>query len=554
MRLPAIRNRSRYSPLIVLLAVYSLLLIFFPLKMQAIESYNYAAGAEGIYSLASTFQSSQPDIKLPDFSRYHPNHPILHALAGFIFDRTKIPTLTIFKAVNFLSSLVALAIFYLLCLKLWERRGRVGKAALVAATAATSVMAASHAFWMAALSGEVHLAALACFLGAVYFLVCYLSVGEKHGDKYLIWAAVCAAVALALHLVVAFVLPMAIAVLWEQRWRKQWKLYLVAGLIIALVAGLIYGVLLIYVLGIDSFRQYYGTIFVYKFLRHVRYEGLEWYWIFIKSWAHVIIYGFSSWGAILQVLFAGLYLAGFAAILKSTLMKPIKMLLVLWPACYLGMHLLFNTRADGINYWHFALPGTFIAVGYAFHALHRRGLLRLLIYATPAAVFAANFSGAVFPNTSLKEKDYLYIQDPARMLKESGRAIQVLPDHKVAVLTKDPVLTFPEIYRLASEFGFRNQELFIFCCGKTGYVEPLRNWIATHNSFFLVVDEHTAEIGQMLTDAHKKFIVLQEVSGEIQHNWLAASIYFQRPADYRIFKNIRIFLIDPGLTEKAIPR
>lgn len=552
MLLPATGHRSRYWPLMAILAAYALLLIFFPLRMQAIESYNYAAGAEGIYSLASTFQSSQPDVPLPDFSRYHPNHPLLHAAAGFIFDRVKIPALTFFKVINFLSSLISLAIFYLLCLKLWEWRGRIGKAALVAATAATMVMAVSHAFWMAALSGEVHLAALACFLGAVYFLVCYLSTEGKRGNRYLICAAVCASVALALHMIVVFVLPMAIAVFFARRWREEWRLYLIAGAIIVAVAGIVYGVLLVYVLGIDSVRRYYGTLFIYKFLRHLRYEGLEWFWVFVKSWVHVIIYSFSAWGGLLGVFFAGLYLTGLAKLSRSALIKPIKLLLLFWPASYVAMHLLLSSRADSINYWHFALPGTFLAVGYTFQALYRRGLFRLLIYVTPAAVFAANFSGAVFPNAVLKEKDYLYIEDPVQLMHKAGDPARLLPDHKVAVLTKDPVLTFPEIYRLASEFGFRNQDIFIYCCGKTGYVEPLRNWLATHDSFLLVVDEHTAEIGQMLTDAHKKFMVLQETSGEIRPEWLPASIYFVRPPDYRIFKKIRIFFVDPGLPEKVI--
>jgi Protein of unknown function (DUF2723) len=553
MRLPEIHNRSRYLPLIVLLVLYALLLSFFPLRMQAIESYNYAAGAEGIYSLASTFQPSQPEIKLPDFSRYHPNHPILHAVAGFFFDRMHIPALTTFKVINFVSSLISLAVFYLLCLKLWERRGRIGKAALVAATAATAVMAVSHAFWMAALSGEVHLAALVCLLGAVYFLICYLSISDRRGDKYLIWAAICAGVALTLHLAVVFVLPMAVAVLWEQRRRTQWKLYVLAGTIIVLAGGVFYGVLLIHILGIDSFRQYFGTILVYKFLRHMRYEGLEWYWTFIKSGAHVLVFSFAAWGSLVQVLFAGLYISGFIALLKSSLKKPIRILFILWPVSYVVTQWVLGSRADGINYWHFAVPGVFIAAGYAFLALYRRGLLRLLIYATPVAIFAVNFSQAIFPNTSLKEKDYLFVQDPVRMLKEARSTVQISPGHKVAILTKDPVLTFPEIYRLASEFGFRNQDLFIYCCRKTNYVEPLKKWIAAHDSFLLIVDEHTDEIGQMLRDAQKKFTVIQEISGEIQHNWLPASVYFVRPRDYRIGKNIRVFFVDPSLAVGNFP-
>jgi hypothetical protein len=536
-----------YYPLIGILLLYSLLLAVFPLKLQTIESYAYASAAEGFYDLSTTFQSAQPDLKLPDFSRYHPNHPLMHWIAGGLSAKTRIPALVIFKTVNFISALASLVFFYLLCLRLWSGgRGPV-KSGILAAALATTIMGVSHGFWMVALSGEVQPPALAFLLAAIYFLACYLLNEKQTRGKYLLISASLLSVAFAFHLAVFFVLPTALAVFFDPVRRKEWRLYLGAALIVLCGLILFYVILPVVILNVDSIRQYFSTILIYRFLNYIRYTGVEWYTTFLKTWAHVIAYGFLPYSFAVQLVYCGLFAFGFRAMLKSSLRKSVKALLVIWPASYVALQILSNGRADGINYWHFATPAFFIMTGYAFLGLFRRPLLRLLPVAAAVLLLALNLKGAVLPNSSLKSRDFLYVEDPLRLLEAAGLADKAGIRTPLAFLVKEPVYSFPEIYRIGSEFGYRDERIFIACCGNKTYLDELKTWMRKHPVFSLVVDEWSVEAARLLTSENRKFRVLTEVSGEMRENWFPSSLYFERRDESRIFKRVRIFFVDDSL-------
>jgi len=82
------RCAQNHWPFLFLLATYTLVLVSFPLSIQAMESYAYAASAEGYYNLANTFAIAAEGARIPDFSQYHPNHPLPHLIASVLYRST----------------------------------------------------------------------------------------------------------------------------------------------------------------------------------------------------------------------------------------------------------------------------------------------------------------------------------------------------------------------------------------------------------------------------------------------------------------------------------
>src|SRR5687767_10276803 len=101
--LPLIRD---HKWILLILFVAAALFVAFPLQLQSMEAYSYAASIEKYYNIATTFALTQGEY-LPDFGRYHPNHPLGHVLAGLAYDWLKIPALDWMRFTNIVSTLAA---------------------------------------------------------------------------------------------------------------------------------------------------------------------------------------------------------------------------------------------------------------------------------------------------------------------------------------------------------------------------------------------------------------------------------------------------------------
>jgi hypothetical protein len=253
--------------LLLLLVSFVALAQAFPLRVQAVEPYTYAAGVDGYYNVATTFATAQPDKKLPNFSRYHPNHPLLHFSAGYLHDLTGIGGMELFKAFNLIAALCSLVLIYLLVMQLGLKR----ETALFTTLAAIFM----YAFWVGALSAEVHLPAVALQLLSARYLVKYLqSTAAAHRNLRV--ATLFFALATAVHLATCFWGLAFAAALLSHKVQNRWRIWAECALIYTLIILFVYGLLLVKILEIESFDLYKATMLIYSHLLHVRYSGLEW--------------------------------------------------------------------------------------------------------------------------------------------------------------------------------------------------------------------------------------------------------------------------------------
>jgi hypothetical protein len=145
-----------------LLGVFVVLLCVVWVDVHSWESYLYAASAEGFVQLAQLF--AEPGGRaLPDISRFHPYHPLFHAVGAALFTVFGKPfgisALTLTVAINKVAAVVVLVVGF----RLLRRTGLSASASLVA----LGFVASTKAFLFGAFSAEAHMVSLAFLLAVV---------------------------------------------------------------------------------------------------------------------------------------------------------------------------------------------------------------------------------------------------------------------------------------------------------------------------------------------------------------------------------------------------
>ena len=115
------------------------------------ESYLYAGGIEGFIDVSKLYNVFVPEIRMPDFSRYHPNHPLPHLLTfalwrAFRFMGFPIPAVEILTVINFVASAIAVFLVFRIALIVTANHSTAFFFALLAGF--------SPVFWFSAVSAE----------------------------------------------------------------------------------------------------------------------------------------------------------------------------------------------------------------------------------------------------------------------------------------------------------------------------------------------------------------------------------------------------------------
>lgn len=510
------------APLYFVLAVFAALLIAFPLKVQPMEPYAYAAAAEGYYNLTTTFALYTPTLVLPDISRYHPNHPLPHFIAALLHSKTGIGALAVFKVLNFSGALIFIIFFYLSALRLTRNQ-----AAIIGATLA---LVFSYAFWGAALSGEMQLFGLALMMAAIFFLVRYLDEIERQ-PRFLFIAAGLYIFAGAFHLFTfILIIPAGVALLVHSRKATDLKLYaIVLGVIIAGYA-FFYGLALSLVLEIHSLADYLRTLFIYNQILLKSYTSQDWWPLLTKSLFRAWVYADGAWGFFPKCALLVLILVGYWRIVKSQLGMPVKILLLGWPAFQVLLQIAVSGRPEGLNFWLFLFPTFYLGLAMAMEWLHEIMHIGFVALLLPSLLFAVNFSAVIFPNSRLESRQALYIKAPD------------LPKQTpVAFVINEPVLSYGEMWKMGSVYGFRNQKIFLPCCGEQGVREKLVTWAMAQPTFLIISDFSDDLIGRELAKQKISFTVLQNDVGEITPVWIPSSLYVDNPRGLKYSKNLRVY-------------
>ena len=509
----------------MILFVYALVLLLFPLQMHMMEAYAYAAAAEGYYNLSQTFALLAQGKTLPDISLYHPNHPLAHLVPGFLHRALHWDVMTVFQVRNGISALVFTCFFYLTAARLVSQRSAV--------IYATLLVIFTNAFWLAAISGETQIPALALVMATTYFLVRYFEINGGGRPVFLVAAACVYIAAGACHMAtVMFSLPAGLSVLVYSRARSRWMLYLLV--VSGIIAGfaIFYGLLFIHFLKIDSVDMYLRTLFIYYPLLVKQYTSPEWWLATGKAFLVSVSASESVWGAASWLGAIGVIVLGYGALWRAQANRAVKFLLVAWPLTQMIIQVIVNGRPDGTNFWLFLLPPFYLVAAFGFRQLRilLGGQLALPFIVT--AVVLGNFLAFVLPNASLARHEFVYLDKHA----------QYSENPPLAMIVTEPVLTYPELWWAGSRYGLKQQKVFFPCCGEKEVGEHIDSWAAGQRKFLLLSDEVSGGFARAFVARTKlRCNVLQETKGEIRSALIPVTVAVDYPPSGRVQKSLTLY-------------
>lgn len=508
-----------HRALLIMLASAAACYTYFPLQLQSMEAYSYAAAIEKYYDLSATFALAQGEY-LPDFGRYHPNHPLGHAIAGLVFDWLKIPALAWLRFTNITSTLAAAVFIYMIALHL-----RYSKSI---ATLAVGLFLGTFSTLMVVFSGEWHMVSLALSLAATREIFLYVPSGEKrrlHRGAAFLCVAVC-------YHTVALSYSVCLAVLLLLLRTKYWRDLLVAGGSAAAVIIFTYFILPFFIFHFTSASDFLRTFFMYGHLGHTRYGVIDWLLVAIQTLFHSFVYippslPAMNWFGI--PFFMGIILATWY-FLRSKVDLAVKLLflfmLVGWPAALA----IVGTRANGMNGYLFLLPILCLVLArIMFNLPQRIWFIRAVVV---AFIHAWNFYYVIFPNYAYKRDDVFLFKLPETVPKATP----------VAFVVGELVLTIGEIWHAGSALDFRNQTTFYPCCGEDNYEFRLRRWLRANPGGIVVTDSDTLVTQPYLQAQGLSHFRWLDRSVSWPAALLPATLYFKRDPGYRYRKRLIIWL------------
>lgn len=467
----------RHRHVLIVCLVFLLLYTLFPLQLQSGEPYNYASAIEGYYRNSMGFSLAQGE-NLPDFGRYHPNHPIGHVLAGLAYDWFRIPALLWIKLVNVVAAFVAAILIYILMLhmRFTER----------VAALACALFLATYCGLFAVLSGEWHMPAVAFSLAGLLQVFLYMDNGKT---KQLSYATVFFTVAICYHLAAIFYLaPIGIIILSLRPVRERWKELFIAGLVTATTLIIVYVIVPFLLFRFASTEEFLRTFFVYKYLSHIRYSGLEWFIIAGRTILHTIAYtpaGVKSIDALVLLQFVILCYCIWK-FSRHAANKAKQLIVLVMPAWWLAVHWIFGARPDAMLGWLFVLPPLSMILVGAFAGIAKKKVF--LVSALPIILLGWNLLWGILPNSLSKPENIFYFAVPEGTRK-------TVP---IAFVISNPLLMESEIWYAGSKLGYRNQRHFYPCCGENDYLPRLKGWMRANPGFILVTDGRDAVVGGLL--------------------------------------------------------
>ncbi|MBV6494826.1 MAG: hypothetical protein LDLANPLL_02863 [Turneriella sp.] len=533
VEMPRLKNfLHTHAAFIGVLALFASMLHFFPLKLLSPESYIYAAAIDGYYNLATTFQVFQNDVVLPDFGRYHPNHPLPHLIVGLLHDNYGFSSLALLRYMNAFGAFLTLFFVYSTLKRLFTK----GHAAVLA----TAFIAFSFAFWQEALIGEVHLIAVGLLAAALYCWVLYSEQGSKYKRRYLFVAGLSFAVAVSFHLVVAFAaLPILLAFFLINYIRKDWLNFFLVVLFITVVFSVVYVVVPIHLFDIRSVHEFISLVSIYTHLPVYYFSGAEWYRVLFSTFAHSFVNGYSSWGAALGFVCLGLLFWGYILFVKKKILLPIKIFVVGLPLIYFAINVLVNGRADGINGWLFCLPSFAIVIATLQERLNEIFELRFFILIFLAIVIIVNFSSGFFENSQIQDKEFIFSKD----IPEFAREKQNTSLPPLMAYVANPSLGFVELSTIAEHQPQRSIDIILSWHKKEEGLKKLQSWMSSRKTFFILDDGFTDNIEKLLQSKGRSYTLLFDRKASVPETWVPSSIYFPRKLD-KYAKRVRVWRVE----------
>lgn len=510
-----------HRPLFLILLTIASFYILFPFRLQAPEVYGAAAGIEKYQDASTTFALAQGR-KLPDFGRYHPNHPIGHVIAALAFDYLNIAALNWMRVVNAVSALCAGCMLYLISLGMGLNRN--------VAALTTALFLGSYAAFLAVLSGEWHMPALALSLTGLWRLIPYITEkktrGLYEGSALLCFAA-------SYHLAaISILVPIGLVILFIRPLKEHYREIVLAGGIVLVPLIVVYFVVPIILFDISSPEDFFGLFFIYRYLEHIRYSGLDWPIMLVRSLSHAFVHTPTETLVANSIVFSFLLTAAVSAyfFLRTKIDLPLKFIIgfiLLWP---IGPAIT-GSRVDAMNGWLFMVPILSLVIATAISTAFS-GRWSFVTAIIPVLLFAWNFASAALPHRFMSAEDIFFFRAPS----------EISTSTPIAFVIGNPVLSRAETWHAGSNLGFRNQTLFFPCCGEKNYYARLREWMRINPGFILVSDGDQKAIEDLLRSRNLQYDRYVDRRAEWPASFVPVTLFHQHDQSFRYFKRLTVWL------------
>jgi hypothetical protein len=515
MKFPALLQNHVY--LWIILGISAIIHIFFPLTLQALEPYAYAAGIEGYYDFSSLF-SLAAGKQFPDFARYHPNHPLGQTLAGLAYDLFHIPVLAWMQGINTLAGLSAGYFLYRFALSL--------RLTIWQATLAVALFTATHCYSLATLSGEWHMPAVALNLAGMWRLAIYL---EREKSQHLFEAACLLPLAVSYHLNAFFILlPVGTMLLLARPRHKSSLILLAAATLSFSIIVIVYLVVPLILFEIPSFSEFLDFFFVYKELNAPPYSGLTWISISLQTFLHgfIFIYPGMPFLPVLVPFILVLLFFALMGLLQTNVSLAWRWLLAFIPAYWFIGHAFFGVRPDALNGWLFAFPYLSVVLVAGICQFHR--ILLPVLGVLVGIAFVWNIFQWRLPNY-LQSPQEVFLFYPPELLST---------DTPLAFVVYTPPLSFPEIWHAGSVLGFRNQQAYFPCCRDRDFKTRLTDWTSKNPNGIIISDGKFGEIEQFLYSINWKIQRLTDRTARWSADLTPSTVYIPLSKPLRLRKRI----------------
>lgn len=507
--------------LVIVLLAASAVYTLFPLQLQSSEPYKYAAAIEQYYRNSIGFALAQGEY-LPDFGRYHPNHPLGHVFAGWAFDWLKIPALTWMKFVNTVAALFLAVFFYLMLLRL--------RFSNVLAGVTVGALLASYFGLFAVLSGEWHLPAMALSFAGFWQIIPYLERGER---KYLFRACLFFGLGACYHLSAFFYLiPLGFVLLFARPLKERWRELFMAGGMLLFLLLVVYVAIPFYIFKFPSMHDFYRTFFIYKYITYEQYSGIDWAILAGRAILHTAFYTPAQLkGTNVYVAFFFLnFIFGMWRYFRSTVIGPIKAWMLLTPLWWFFSYWIFAARPDALLGWFHMLPFVWLVTIKAFSDLHRRAIIGIATLVV--LMLSWNLALAILPNSLSKRENVFYFKLPPRTPTTTP----------IAFVISSLLFMEAEMWHAGSELGYRNQRHFLPCCGENDYYSRLKRWAKEHPGFILVADGRHEVLENFLKSEGLRYRRWSDSQGNWPSSLIQSTLYFQHTAPKSFPRRLTIWV------------
>lgn len=514
--LQALRDHQLFCLIVVASAlVFSLL----PLQLQSFEAYSYAASIEQYYNLSTTFALAQGE-NLPDFGRYHLNHPLGHLIAGIMYDVFRIPALSWMRFTNIAATLCSGAILYFLAMRL-----RFSKDASLLAMA---FFLATNASLLAVSAGEWHMPSLALGLAGTWKVTTYLRSIEK---RDLISAAVFFFLGIWYHTAgLSLTVCVGVALLLVRR--KHWRTILATAAISGVCVLFVYFVVPFMLFKFETIADFWRSFFMYKYLMHARYGIMDWLFVGSQTLFHSMIYMPATMPLLNWIVFPSILaicLAGWSFHrCRFDMFTKLLFLFILvgWP----GALAIVGSRANAVNGWIFMLP--FLSLILVRVIAIRNKYCRQIVNTLPVLILAWNLCSWVLPNHRYLREEIFLFDVPSSVSTKTP----------VAFVTNELVTTMSEIWNAGSNLGFKNQSIYYPCCGEDSFALRLRRWLRENPGSIIVSDFAATQMEQFLRSMKLNYVRWVDRSVSWPNSLLPATLYFKREPGYHYRKHLTVWI------------